>query len=136
LTRTSNDDLAKQLGSDLSRLRRVYSAGREVSQPQRVEAPRELIKSNGHALGETPPLTVVNLSEMERRGLFVALSAGTERNLGRQPTVTEFVRLSDAVVLARQLVTLEQGLFCGGVEVHWTGDEWIVQPVETPAANA
>jgi hypothetical protein len=132
LTAATNDDLARKIGSDLARLRRISSPAPDTRQPKAAE-----IVPDHQPPGEEPEEAATEaarqLSEMERRALFVALSAGTEHHLGRQPTVTEFVRLSDAVVLARQLAALEQGLFCGGIEVHWTGNEWVVQPVENGA---
>jgi hypothetical protein len=75
--------------------------------------------------------TPAGLSDMECRALFVALSAGTQHRLGRLPTVAEFIRLVDGVAIGRQLAAIEKDSLRGGLEIHWTGSDWIFEVPES-----
>jgi hypothetical protein len=76
------------------------------------------------------------LTEADRSALFAMLSGGTAKHLGREPTVSEFVRLCDAVVLARELATIEGGLLSLEAEVHWTGDGRVINRLEAREERA
>jgi hypothetical protein len=138
------DELTGRLGADIARLRRLHTSASPAQDVRAPEAEEVLEVEESpeaeHSLDEVPsavPQEVTIqahpvrepgvMTETERRALFVALSAGTERHLGRKPTAGEFVRLCDALVMARQLAMVERHLFYGGMEIHWDGSEWTVE---------
>jgi hypothetical protein len=123
------DDLSRQVGSDLARLRRLNTSLANASLG-RAEDSSLTPESKPEAHGDSTPGP--GLTELDRCALFTALTGGTEKRLERKPTASEFVRLCEAVSVARQLVEVERGLLTPGeLEIHWTGVEWSVQAGRT-----
>jgi hypothetical protein len=151
----ASDELAKRVGADIMRLRRLHTSAppaQDVRAPEadELEAERALeaeqaLETEAGLQAEATPEEASSLApqeitikarpvadpsvltETERYALFVALAAGTEEKLGRKPTAGEFVRLCDALVMARQLVMVERHLFYGGMKIYWNGAEWVVE---------
>ena len=117
---SGNDELVRRLGVELALLRKVHRPP-PASHRERPAAP-------AHSASK-------RLTDLERRALFVALSAGTEQRLGRMPTVDEFVRLVDAVAVVRQIAEMEQGLLYGDLKIHWSGQEWVFDRNEPEASS-
>jgi hypothetical protein len=70
------------------------------------------------------------LTQDDRSRLFASLSVGTAKHLGREPTVAEFIRLCDGVVLARKLAYIEENVLPHAAEIYWTGDDWVINWLE------
>jgi hypothetical protein len=123
MTARNNDDLARQLSRDIARLSTGPSQRPEPGAASLSERPVARSAAAVTPPPPAPPPAPPELSQLERRGLYVALAAGTRRNLGREPTATELAELVKTVSEARQVATWEKAIL-RGAEVHWAGSAW------------
>jgi hypothetical protein len=101
-----------------------------IAEEHAVEEDPPQVESTGNGQPIEVETSTEALSKADRGALFAMLSAGTAKHLGRKPTVLEFIRLCDAVALARKL-SIEGGTLPHGTEIHWTGDDWIIDTAES-----
>ena len=108
--------------------------------PPQGEIPPEVCEteSAGEAavIADRPEPSTDALTRGEKTALFAMLSCGTAKHLGRPPTASEFVRLCDAVILARKLATIEGGLLSEVTEIYWTGNDWVIKRIEDQERRA
>jgi hypothetical protein len=129
----SNEDLAKQLGTQFSRF--------AAAPPDPAPAPPPAPARTEEAPLPPPPVGESEagetlLSDVERTALFQALARGTEKHLGRAPTVRELSRLFDDVAKARHLDSFARAALSANVEVYWNGDDWTFEgePSQPPTS--
>lgn len=80
------------------------------SRPPAVSAPQ--LESQGQ------------LSKREVEALFQALRKGTKNHLGREPTISEFQSLVDAVSRARFVASLAAAAISGVLSVYAGANDW------------
>ena len=119
---TDTADLARILESDRLRVSRNDSAQPPATQPARPA-----------------PGTASPLSKEDTRALFLALSSGTLKHLGREPTVSELARLVGFTTTAasrRPLppLILNEAL-SGSLGIHWSGKDWQFERLKPPAES-
>ena len=117
-----NDALAKRLQSDYVRLK-------AANEPPSKAAPEAGLAASSGLDHGSPPTEAI--SEQDVEALFKALLKGSARHLGRQPTVSELVRLVE-VIKARRLDALVTVARSGELDVHWDGNRWVFGPTPKP----
>jgi hypothetical protein len=104
----SNEELARLLYQNPTSAKPTRTA---TPTQKPLQDPEPLASRRVSELGpQTWPLSdskpdLGKLSDREERALFAALSKGSKANLGREPTVPEFIRLVERVNEARALVS-------------------------------
>ena len=116
--RSTNEELARRL---FQRDRRAEKGPPKASEktPEPLASRREPGEGpQTWSLGRSLDSGLAPVSERERRALFAALSRGTRANLGREPTVAEFVGLVEEVDRARALVSSSKSAIEGRSSVY------------------
>ena len=113
-------DVNYRSNEELARLLYQNPAGAKPARTTTSKPPQDPEPLASRRVSELGPQTwplsenkpdLSKLSDREERALFAALNKGSKANLGREPTVPEFIRLVERVNEARALVaSVEQTL--------------------------